>query len=105
MMAIRAEAAKQLVRSSLKRLDEAEQAKDKDAIRAFGRYASICKTYCGDNAVASAADAIQVLGGYGFSKEYPAEKIYRDSKIFQIFEGTNQIQRQVIAKSYTVKSR
>lgn len=104
-MAIRAEAAKQLVRSSLKRLDEAEQAGDKEAIRGFGRYASICKTYCADSAVASATDAIQVLGGYGFSREYPAEKIFRDSKIFQIFEGTNQIQRQVIAKSYSVKKR
>ena len=102
-MAIRAEASKQLVRSALKRLDEAEQANDKAAIRGFGRYASICKTYCGDNAVLSGADAIQVLGGYGFSKEYPAEKIYRDAKIFQIFEGTNQIQRQVIARSYTNK--
>lgn len=45
----------------------------------------------------SALDAIQILGGYGYSREYPVEKLLRDAKIFQIFEGTNQIQRVVIA--------
>ncbi len=88
-MAIRAEASKQLVRSAMKRFDNGEK---------ITKYASICKTYCGDSAVASGTDAVQVLGGYGFSKEYPVEKIYRDAKIFQIFEGTNQIQRQVVAR-------
>ena len=47
--------------------------------------------------VKSALDAIQILGGYGYSREYPVEKLLRDAKIFQIFEGTNQIQRVVIA--------
>ena len=42
-------------------------------------------------------DAVQILGGYGYSREYPVEKLMRDAKIFQIFEGTNQIQRMVIA--------
>ena len=42
-------------------------------------------------------DAVQVMGGYGYSKEYPVEKLMRDAKIWQIFEGTNQIQRMVIA--------
>lgn len=60
--------------------------------------ASCCKAFAGDNAVKCATDAVQVLGGYGYSKEYPVEKIMRDSKIFQIFEGTNQIQRIVIAR-------
>lgn len=60
--------------------------------------ASCCKAFCGDNAVKCATDAVQVLGGYGYSKEYPVEKIMRDSKIFQIFEGTNQIQRIVISR-------
>ena len=60
--------------------------------------ASCCKAFCADNAVRCATDAVQVLGGYGYSKEYPVEKIMRDSKIFQIFEGTNQIQRVVIAR-------
>jgi len=51
----------------------------------------------GDAAVKVSQDAVQILGGYGFSKEYPVEKLYRDAKIFQIFEGTNQVQRVVIA--------
>ena len=42
-------------------------------------------------------DAVQILGGYGYSREYPVEKLMRDAKIQQIFEGTNQIQRMVIA--------
>ena len=47
---------------------------------------------------------IQILGGYGYSREYPVEKLLRDAKIFQIYEGTNQIQRSVIAKS-VIKGR
>lgn len=52
----------------------------------------------GDIAVQNALDAIQILGGYGYSREYPVEKLLRDAKIFQIYEGTNQIQRMVIGK-------
>ena len=44
-----------------------------------------------------AGDAVQILGGYGYSREYPVEKLLRDSKILQIYEGTNQVQRVVIA--------
>ena len=47
----------------------------------------------------NALDAIQILGGYGYSREYPVEKLLRDAKIFQIYEGTNQIQRVVVAGS------
>lgn len=47
----------------------------------------------------NAIDAVQILGGYGFSREYPVEKLYRDAKIFSIFEGTNEIQRIVISRS------
>jgi butyryl-CoA dehydrogenase len=54
-------------------------------------------------------DALQVFGGYGFMKEYPAEKMMRDAKILQIYEGTNQIQRDVIGaaliKEYASKAR
>jgi len=46
-----------------------------------------------------ASDAIQIFGGYGYSKEYPVEKLLRDAKIFQIFEGTNEIQKIVIASN------
>jgi butyryl-CoA dehydrogenase len=65
----------------------------------FSRESAIAKCYAGDIAVEVALDAIQILGGYGYSKEYPVEKLLRDAKIFQIYEGTNQIQRAVIAKA------
>lgn len=65
----------------------------------FSRESAIAKCYAGDIAVEVALDAIQILGGYGYSREYPVEKLLRDAKIFQIYEGTNQIQRTVIAKA------
>lgn len=58
--------------------------------------AAMAKLITTDNAMKITTDAVQVLGGYGYSKEYPVEKLMRDAKIFQIFEGTNQIQRSVI---------
>jgi len=66
-------------------------------IKNYARTSSIAKCFAGDNAVKVATDAIQIFGGYGYSKEYPIEKLLRDAKIYQIFEGTNQIQRVVIA--------
>lgn len=67
------------------------------AKRPYSREASIAKCFTGDVAVKVALDAIQILGGYGYSRDYPVEKLLRDAKIFQIFEGTNQIQRVVVA--------
>ena len=61
------------------------------------KISAMCKCYAGDVAMSVTTDALQVLGGYGFMKEYPAEKMMRDAKILQIYEGTNQIQRNVIA--------
>ena len=58
---------------------------------------AIAKCYGGDIAMQVTTDAVQVFGGYGYSKDYPVEKLMRDAKIYQIFEGTNQIQRVVIA--------
>ncbi len=69
-----------------------------DAGRKNTKYASFAKCFAGDTAVKVAADAIQVFGGYGFNTEYPVEKLYRDSKIFQIYEGTSQIQRMIISR-------
>jgi len=63
----------------------------------FSREAAISKCYCTDILNQVTTDAVQVLGGYGYMKEYPVEKIFRDAKIFQIFEGTNQVQRVVIS--------
>ena len=61
------------------------------------RLASAAKVMASDLAMQACTDAVQVLGGYGYSREYPVEKRFRDAKIYQIFEGTNQIQRMVIA--------
>lgn len=63
----------------------------------YSKEAAIAKAYAGDIAVKAATEAIQILGGYGYSREYPVEKLLRDAKIFQIFEGTNEVQRVVIA--------
>ena len=58
---------------------------------------SIAKCCATDAAMQVALDAVQILGGYGYMREYPVEKLMRDAKIFQIVEGTNQIQRVVIS--------
>jgi acyl-CoA dehydrogenase len=60
--------------------------------------AAYAKCFAADTAMRVATDAVQVFGGYGFSREYPVEKLMRDAKIFQIYEGTSQIQRLIIAK-------
>jgi acyl-CoA dehydrogenase len=60
--------------------------------------ASMAKAFAADAAMRIATDAVQVFGGYGYSKEYPVEKLMRDAKIFQIYEGTSQIQRLIISK-------
>ncbi|GCE20240.1 acyl-CoA dehydrogenase [Dictyobacter kobayashii] len=65
----------------------------------FSKYSAMAKMFASDAAISVTNDAIQVLGGYGYMKEYPAERMMRDAKITQIYEGTNQIQRLVIARS------
>ena len=60
--------------------------------------AAYAKAFAADTAMRVASDAVQVFGGYGFNTEYPVEKLMRDAKIFQIYEGTSQIQRLIIAK-------
>ena len=63
------------------------------------RYSSASKTFCGDVAMWVTVEAIQVLGGYGYTKEYPVERFMRDAKITQIYEGTQEIQRMVVANT------
>jgi alkylation response protein AidB-like acyl-CoA dehydrogenase len=70
----------------------------KDAGRPFGRQASIAKLTASDAAMRVTTDAVQVLGGNGYTREYPVERLFRDAKVMQIFEGTNQIQRMVIGR-------
>ncbi|HEY9734358.1 MAG TPA: acyl-CoA dehydrogenase family protein [Drouetiella sp.] len=62
------------------------------------REAAIAKAFAADTAMQAAVDAVQVFGGYGYSREYPVEKLMRDAKIFQIYEGTSQIQRVIISR-------
>jgi len=68
----------------------------------FGRdatlYSSFAKRFAADTAMKVSTDSVQVFGGYGYIKEYPVEKLMRDAKLFQIYEGTSQIQRLVIAR-------
>jgi alkylation response protein AidB-like acyl-CoA dehydrogenase len=65
----------------------------------LGKYSSMAKLFASDNAMRVTVEAIQVLGGYGYVNEYPVERMLRDAKITQIYEGTNEIQRVVIARA------
>ena len=65
----------------------------------FGKYSAMAKLFCSDTAMEVTVEAVQILGGYGFVKEYPVERMMRDAKITQIYEGTNEIQRLVIART------
>ncbi|MGH2840023.1 MAG: acyl-CoA dehydrogenase family protein [Solirubrobacteraceae bacterium] len=65
----------------------------------LGKYSSMAKLFASDTAMAVTVEAIQVLGGYGYVNEYPVERMMRDAKITQIYEGTNEIQRVVIART------
>jgi alkylation response protein AidB-like acyl-CoA dehydrogenase len=70
----------------------------KDLGLPFSREASIAKLVATDNAMKVTTDAVQVLGGYGYTKDFPVERYMREAKVMQIFEGTNQIQRLVIGR-------
>lgn len=63
-----------------------------------GQEAAMAKRFASDTAMKTATEAVQVYGGYGYSREYPVERLFRDAKVTQIYEGTNEIQRLVIAK-------
>jgi alkylation response protein AidB-like acyl-CoA dehydrogenase len=65
----------------------------------LGKYSAMAKLFCSDTAMKVTVEAVQVLGGYGYVKEYPVERMMRDAKITQIYEGTNEIQRLVIART------
>jgi alkylation response protein AidB-like acyl-CoA dehydrogenase len=73
-------------------------ARKRDAGRPFGRDAAVAKLTATDAAMKVTTDAVQVLGGYGYTRDFPVERFFREAKATQIFEGTNQIQRLVIAR-------
>ncbi|MGX1129216.1 alkylation response protein AidB-like acyl-CoA dehydrogenase [Streptomyces glaucescens] len=70
----------------------------KDAGRPFAKQAAMAKLHCTDTAMKVTTDAVQVLGGYGYTADFPVERHMREAKVLQIVEGTNQIQRMVIAR-------
>jgi len=88
-MATQVEASRALIYSAAHYIDSG--AKD------ISKVSAMCKLFASDTAMKVTTDAVQILGGYGYMKEYPVEKMMRDAKITQIYEGTNQIQREVIA--------
>jgi alkylation response protein AidB-like acyl-CoA dehydrogenase len=65
----------------------------------LGKYSAMAKLFCSDVAMEVTVEAVQVLGGYGYVSEYPVERMMRDAKLTQIYEGTNEIQRVVIART------
>jgi alkylation response protein AidB-like acyl-CoA dehydrogenase len=89
-MATRTEAARQLLWAACEHVQAG-------AGRAAA-WSSMAKLFCGDTAMAVTTDAVQVLGGYGYITEYPVERMMRDAKITQLYEGTQQIQRLIIAR-------
>ncbi|MDD5259832.1 MAG: acyl-CoA dehydrogenase family protein, partial [bacterium] len=89
-MATQIEAARSLVYECARLIDSG--AKD------VSKLSAMSKVFASDVAMKVTVDAVQVFGGYGYMKEYPVEKMMRDAKITQIYEGTNQIQRNVIAQ-------
>ena len=76
-----------------------EAARRKDAGQPFSKQAAMAKLFATDTAMRVATDAVQVLGGYGYVEDFPAERYLREAKVLQIVEGTNQIQRLVIARA------
>jgi len=88
-MATQVEAARALIYQAARYIDSG--AKD------ISKISAMCKLFASDTAMRVTTDAVQIFGGYGYMREYPVEKMMRDAKITQIYEGTNQIQREVIA--------
>jgi len=93
-MATEVEAARALLYATARTVDHVKTSGEKGS---FAKESAMCKLFCSDVAMRVTVDAVQVYGGYGYMKEYPMEKRMRDAKITQIYEGTNQIQRNEIA--------
>ena len=89
-MAMQTHAARLMIHHAARQVDA--------GIRGNTYEASMAKCWAGDAAMKVATDAVQVFGGYGYTREFPVERFMRDAKIMQIYEGTSQIQRLIIAK-------
>lgn len=90
-MATQVEAARALVYQTARMIDAGSTK--------YAKESAMCKYFASDVAMKVTTDAVQILGGYGYMKEYPVEKMMRDAKILQIYEGTNQIQRNIVASN------
>ena len=90
-MAMNIEAARQLTYAA------AAKSERGDADLKF--FAAACKTFASDTAMKATTDAVQIMGGYGYVSDYPVERMMRDAKLTQIYEGTNQIQRIIMARN------
>ncbi|OQY38123.1 MAG: acyl-CoA dehydrogenase [Candidatus Cloacimonetes bacterium 4572_65] len=90
-MATQTEAARALVYQTARMIDA--------GVKKYSKESAMCKYFASDVAMKVTTDAVQILGGYGYMKEYPVEKMMRDAKILQIYEGTNQIQRTIVASN------
>jgi butyryl-CoA dehydrogenase len=95
-MATHIEAARALIYSVARMIDA--------GVKDFAKESAMCKLYASDVAMAVTTEAVQIFGGYGYMKEYPVEKMMRDAKITQIYEGTSEIQRGVIGRSLIKES-
>lgn len=95
-MEIKTEAARVMVNNCMRLIDAGKSVRKEGAV---------VKTFVTDALQEVVSNAVQVFGGYGYSKDYPVEKLMRDAKVYQIFEGTNQIQRQTIAKELSREYR
>jgi alkylation response protein AidB-like acyl-CoA dehydrogenase len=94
-MAMRLEASRQLTYYAA---ELSERAMNGEKIANLTFVSSACKTMASDTAMSVTTDAVQLLGGYGFTRDFPVERMMRDAKITQIYEGTNQVQRMVMAR-------
>ena len=90
-MAMKTEAARWLIYAAAAQVDAGEGSVTKRA--------AMSKCFATDTAMEVATDAVQIFGGYGFMEDYPIAKFFRDAKILQIYEGTNQVQRMIIARN------
>ncbi len=90
-MAIQVEAARAIVYRAASAID--------NKVPNLGYISAISKTFASDVAMRVTTDAVQVMGGYGYIKDHPVERMMRDAKITQIYEGTNQVQRVVISRA------
>ncbi|MBT5120079.1 MAG: acyl-CoA dehydrogenase, partial [Planctomycetes bacterium] len=97
-MAMKTEAARWLVHACAAAADQGD-------MKAVNKLAAMAKCYATDVAVEVATDAVQIFGGYGFMEDYPVAKFYRDAKILQIYEGTNEVQRMVVARNMVKSAR